>query len=206
MNEEKIGLQSDGLNIEGLMGASPAGQGSVVVTHPHPQYGGSMHNNVVESILRAYSRKGYCTLRFNFRGVGGSEGIYDQGIGEQADLKAAVSYMIKSEKSPVHLVGYSFGAWVNALSIESLADVEQMIMVSPPVGFMDFSFLSTNPKIRLVIAGSEDSNAPPAVIQKMLPTWNPQAVFKVIQGADHFYWGNTNQVEEIIQDFLDTGG
>ncbi|MDY6882016.1 MAG: alpha/beta fold hydrolase [Desulfatiglans sp.] len=202
MAEEKIVFHSGTLKLEGLLGMS-SGQSGVVVTHPHPMYGGDMYNNVVESVIKAYSEKRYATLRFNFRGAGGSEGDYDDGIGEQEDLKAALQYLHGLGKRSIDLVGYSFGAWINALGMESLDQVKRMIMISPPVAFMDFSFLRCHPRIQLVIAGSADDIAQPEMIRAMLQTWNPDARFEIIQGADHFYWGRDGELKSIIQEFLD---
>ena len=197
MKEELVFFKSNGLKIEGLINESQTRNG-VVVTHPHPLYGGEMHNNVVESVVRAYGEKGYTTLRFNFRGVGRSEGVYDNGTGEQEDVRAAVAFLGGLGKTSIDLAGYSFGAWVNAKCIESLTDVKRMIMVSPPVNFLDFSFLKRCAKIRLVIAGSEDDIAPPAMIKDMIPLWNGEAKFDIIQRADHFYLGKTSEIEAII--------
>lgn len=205
MIEEKIFFESEGVKIEGLLGR-PGGQSAVVVTHPHPLYGGDMHNNVVESVVRAYGQKGYATLRFNFRGVGQSDGTYDNGTGEQEDVRAAVAFLGGLGKTSIDLAGYSFGAWVNAQCIESLTDVKRMIMVSPPVNFLDFSFLKYCAKIRLVIAGSEDDIAPPAMIKDMIPVWNPEAEFNIIKGADHFYRGKTGELETMIGDLIDLEG
>ena len=201
MIEENIFFESERVKIEGLLGRS-GGQSAVVVTHPHPLYGGDMNNNVVESVVRAYGEKGYTTLRFNFRGVGKSEGGYDEGTGEQEDVRAAVAFLGGLGKTSIDLAGYSFGAWVNAHCIESLTDVKRMIMVSPPLNFIDFSFLEYSEKIRLVIAGSEDDIAPPAMIKDMILVWNPEAEFNIIKGADHFYWGKTGELEAIIGDLI----
>ena len=205
MKEERMLFKSQDLNIEGLVSEGRTRNG-VVVTHPHPLYGGEMHSNVVESVVRAYGEKGYTTLRFNFRGVGKSEGGYDNGTGEQEDVRAAVAFLGGLGKTSIDLAGYSFGAWVNAQCIESLTDVNRMIMVSPPVNFIDFSFLEYCAKIRLVIAGSEDDIAPPAMIKDMIPVWNSEARFDIIQGADHFYLGKTSEIETKIGDLIDLEG
>lgn len=205
MKEERIFFKSNGLKIEGLISEGQTKNG-VVVTHPHPLYGGAMHNNVVESVVRAYGEKGYTTLRFNFRGVDRSEGVYDNGSGEQEDVRAAVAYLSGLGKRSIDLAGYSFGAWVNAQCIETLTDVKRMIMVSPPVNFLDFSFLKYCAKIRLVIAGSEDDIAPPAMIKDMIPAWNSEAEFNIIKGADHLYWGKTDELETMIGGLIELEG
>jgi alpha/beta superfamily hydrolase len=202
MAEERVFIPSKGLKLEGLMDGAP-GKEAVVVTHPHPVYGGQMHNNVVESLVRVYRRQGYGTLRFNFRGVGQSEGTYDNGDGEQDDVRAALEYLYGMGKISIDLAGYSFGAWVNARGLNSFSHVKRLIMISPPVNFMDFSFLEYNPMIRLVITGSDDVLAPSAIIEKMLQVWNPEAEFNIIQGADHFYWGKSGEIESAVESFLD---
>ncbi len=136
--------------------------------------------------------------------MGRSEGHYDEGVGEQIDVGSAVAYLKDLGMTSVDLAGYSFGAWVNAQAIGDLNHVGRMIMVSPPVNFMDFSFLQFSPKIQLIIAGSQDDIAPPHMIRKMCPRWNKDSHFHVIQGADHFYWGETDEIEFIVGDFLKT--
>jgi len=202
MKEERVFVQAGEVKIEGLVDNAP-GEKAVIVTHPHPLYGGDMSNNVVEAVVQAYRQKGYTTFRFNFRGVGQSEGNYEEGIGEQEDVRAGLSYLNGLGKSSIDLAGYSFGVWVNALGLKSFDHAKRMIMVSPPVNFIDFSFLGYNAKIQLVIAGSEDDIAPPGMIKGMLQDWNPEVNFSIIQGADHFYGGKTDEIVRIIQGFLD---
>ena len=110
--EEKITFQSDGLQLQGRL--HRAGVNGVVVTHPHPLYGGDMNNPVVETITQAYQHKGYTTLRFDFRGVGDSQGMYDEGIGEKRDVCQAMAYLAQINIENICLAGYSFGAWINA--------------------------------------------------------------------------------------------
>lgn len=204
MAEERIFIQVENFKIEGLI-EETQGNKAVVVTHPHPLYGGDMNNNVVSSIVSAYQQKGYTTLRINFRGVGQSGGSHADGIGEQEDVRAALAYLNDLGKTSIDLAGYSFGSRVNAMGIASFDLVKNLLMVSPPVAFMDFSFLGFNSKIKLVISGSNDDIAPPAKIKELIPTWNPEAEFRIIDGIDHFYSGGTTEVEEIIKNFLDKG-
>ncbi len=201
MAEEPVFFMSGTLQIQGLLQTKPGDKG-VVITHPHPLYGGSMHNNVVESLVRVYQQAGYSTLRFNFRGVGGSQGEYDNGQGEQEDLKAALHYLAEQGKNVVDLAGYSFGAWVNGLTRLDGGIVRQMVMVSPPVAFLDFGSAQPLPQLRLVIAGSRDEIAPPELIQTTLPTWNPGARLEIIEGADHFYGTYTAELESILTNYL----
>jgi len=195
---EKIKFLSENYEIEGLLNKIDKNKG-VVITHPHPLYGGDMYNLVVETIVHVYNIKGYSTLKFNFRGVGKSQGQYDNGVGEQKDILAALSFLADTGMERIDLAGYSFGAWVNAhAAIQEDIFVEHMAMVSPPVGFMDFHAISAMNVLKFVITGNRDDIAPADVVKKMLPTWNPDARFEIIDGADHFYGGYLGQLESVL--------
>jgi uncharacterized protein len=201
MAEEKVFIDCGGLRIEGLL-QKFSGNRAVLITHPHPLYGGSMHNNVVKALIQAYQAVDYTTLRINFRGVGESEGNHDEGVGEQQDVAAGLKFLSDLGKINIDLAGYSFGAWVCALGIETFLEAQRLIMVSPPVNFIDFSFLKYNPKIQLVIVGSGDEIAGAKVVEQMLQKWNPEASFRKIVGADHFYWGQEGELNSIMTEFL----
>ena len=203
MAEKTIFFPCGKIQLEGLLESKNSGR-AVAVTHPHPLYGGDMHNHVVESMIRAYGKMGYTTLRFNFRGVGQSGGRHDHGTAEQSDVDAALRTLSDLGNQDLDLAGYSFGAWVNAKGYRSYENAQRLIMVSPPVHFMDFSFFRKCPKLRLVIAGARDDIGPPEMIRQMLPAWNPEAALKIIEDADHFYGGKTQKIEEIIQAFLES--
>ncbi len=201
MSEERIFFNAGEIKIEGLLEDHPGDRG-IVIAHPHPLYGGEMNNNVVDAVRRAFSENGYSTLRFNFRGVGRSGGSHDNGVGEQDDVRAALTLLSNLGKKRIVLAGYSFGAWVCALGIETFDQAEQLIMISPPVRSVDFTFLKNNSKIALIIAGTEDEIGDVQEIEKMLSDWNPEAVLEIIEGADHFYWGKTNAIQAILRKFL----
>jgi hypothetical protein len=197
MIEEKIRFLSKDLHIEGLL-CIQEGERGVVITHPHSLYGGTMYNQVVETLVEVYQDKAFSTLRFNFRGVGDSNGSYDEGKGEQEDVRSALSYMYDRRKRDIDLAGYSFGAWVNAKIKDTHSLCSRIIMISPPVIFLDFSFLSFNPKMRLVVAGGKDDIAPADKIKNVIYTWNPEAHFEVIEGADHFYTGRIDSLKTAL--------
>jgi alpha/beta superfamily hydrolase len=161
-----------------------------------------MYNNVVESLVRVYQQAGYSTLRFNFRGVGRSHGEYSDGTGEQEDVRAALTCLSERSKKVIDLAGYSFGAWVNALTRPDRDIVRQMVMVSPPVAFLDFGSAQPIPQLQLVIAGSSDEIAPPKLIKTILPNWNSRARLEIIEGADHFYGPYTGKLESILTNYL----
>jgi len=153
--DEKVTISSQGAVLEGRIHRSNSATG-VVITHPHPMYGGDMYNPVVEAIESAYRKDGFTTLRFNFRGTGASTGRHDQGVGEQADVIAATDYLRTSGLSSIHLSGYSFGAWVNAMTLQNNLAVDGLTMVAPPVAFIEFSADIRLPCLSTVVAGSRD--------------------------------------------------
>jgi alpha/beta superfamily hydrolase len=200
--EEKITLPSGRYLLEGYWQAGAKGKG-VVITHPHPLYGGTMNNPVVETIQSAYQQHGYSTLRFNFRGAGGSQGNYDNGIGEQDDVRAAIAYLENMNISAIDLAGYSFGAWVNAgVAAERRTSIESMVMISPPVGFIEFENANELNCLKLVVTGSRDEIAPVNQIRDMLPAWNPDALFEIIDDCDHFYSGHLSELQSILTQHL----
>ncbi len=199
--EQDCTFQSDGFKIEGLIDNGDENNG-IIITHPHPLYGGDMHNGVVSAIRGVFRKKEYTTLRFNFRGVGKSEGRFDNGVGEQNDLLAAIDYLKEMGITEIDLAGYSFGSWVNALAVKDEKTIQKMIMVSPPVGFIDFSSISRIPCLKLVITGSRDEIGPAVLVKDMVPSWNTDAVFKMIDGADHFYGGYIIELKEAIGSVL----
>jgi uncharacterized protein len=199
--EERIVFNSDNNLLEGFLDFHSVEKG-VVVTHPHPLYGGDMSNMVVELMIASFRSKGFSTLRFNFRGVGGSQGSFSNGVGEAGDVCAAVEYLKAKKIQQVVLAGYSFGAWVNAYVKCDNVTFEKMVMVSPPVAFMDFTPARSIDKLNLVITGSRDEMAPPEQINKILPLWNRSADFKIIDGADHFYWDHFKTLDRVLTSYI----
>ena len=200
--EEKITLHSDPYRLEGYWQAGTADKG-VVITHPHPLYGGTMSNPVVETIQSAYHQYGYATLRFNFRGVGGSQGHFDNGVGEKDDVCAAIAYVASMKVAAIDLAGYSFGAWINAgVAAAKPAAIHALLMVSPPVAFIAFENVRTLKCLKLVVTGSRDDIAPVEHIRDLLPAWNPEAKLEIIDGCDHFYLGHLPKLKSILIRYL----
>jgi alpha/beta superfamily hydrolase len=192
--EEPIAFASGNLRIEGMLEKS-SGTQAVVITHPHPLYGGDMNNSVVLAVRKAYLRRGYSTLRFNFRGTGRSEGDYADGLGERLDVQAALAGLAGRGMTDIDLAGYSFGAWVNTgLS----TGFQRIVMVSPPVAFMDFGPEAPIPRLHLIVTGGRDEIAPATAVARCRARWNPQAALEVIPGADHFYTGFLETLEDTI--------
>ncbi len=201
MSEKRIAIPFPGSSIDALLHEAP-GDRAVVVSHPHPLYGGDMYNNVVTAIVEAYSDADFTTLRFNFRGIGQSPTSYDQAQEGKADVQAAFDHLWEMGKTAVDLAGYSFGSWINVIGLDGFDRANRLVLVSPPVGFLDFSEVVPSEKIKLVITGSGDELAPLSLLEPMVNRWNANAFLETVKGADHFYFGNTDRVRVIIRDFL----
>jgi alpha/beta superfamily hydrolase len=192
MQEESVNIPSGQLKLEGLI-AKPTGVASArgaVVCHPHPLYGGSMHNNVVEAILAALWKRDFATLRFNFRGVGASEGEHSGGLGEADDAKAALQFLLSQAgvaKDAAVMAGYSFGAAIAMRVGAELENVATIAAVALPVGMSDFSFTAKSGKKIVLIAGDRDSYCPRPAITKLAE--NCGAQLRIVEGADHFFAG-----------------
>jgi uncharacterized protein len=191
MKEEKIIFPAGSIQLEGLYAPAASGRG-VVVTHPHPLMGGSMENNVVETLVQTFFRQEYTTLRFNFRGVGHSEGRYAEGLGEQEDLLAAVGVLQQKGVPEIFLAGYSFGAWVNVQVLRRRPSLSNGVLVSPPIDLLDFDFSGLAGKIHLILAGDRDPYCPVPRLLEM--AGRIQAPVKLLPGADHFYFGREKEL------------
>ena len=176
---------------------------AVVITHPHSLYGGNLNSPVVETIAICFRKLGYTTLRFNFRGVEGSQGRYDEGRGEQEDVRQAIAYLQERGFGPIELSGYSFGTWVNAHVAADDPTRLRMTMVSPPTAFMDFRKIQSLPGLVLAITGSRDDIAPPDMLRRMIPIWNPGAILEVVSGADHFFGEHLEALAQTLREALD---
>jgi uncharacterized protein len=193
MTESHITFRSGDLTLEGML-ARPERSASpgAVICHPHPMYGGSMDNNVVEAIIAAMWRRGYATLRFNFRGVGASEGEYDGGEGEAADARAAVEFLAAQpdiDRGAIALAGYSFGAAVALRAGLGESRVARVIAVALPVAAMDSGINSAATKPALLVSGDRDTYSPIPALEQSMRKLGAAATLKVIAGADHFFGG-----------------
>ncbi len=185
--EEVLHIPCQDIHIEGRLSIHDAARGCAVISHPHPLFGGDMHNPVVRTIQTACFDAGFITLRFNFRGTGQSGGQFDEGEGEQEDVRACLKYLKRRFDLPVTLAGYSFGAWVNARLLDSGYKVSNHIMVSPPVAFIPFTDISHIPSTSIVATGELDDISPPDEVRAMMSLCCPSSVFEVLSGGTHFY-------------------
>ena len=194
MKKTRIIFPSAGLSLEGIL-AVPEGSGpfpTVIVCHPHPLYGGSMDNNVVDSLSETLTQASLVSFKFNFRGVGGSQGESGQGMGEQEDVEAAISFISTVEEvdsERIGLAGYSAGAGFAFPVGFNDARIKALAAVSPPLPMFDFDFLKRCLKPKLLILGSRDSFIPSGEFLEFCQGLPEPKECESIEGADHFWWG-----------------
>ena len=197
---QPLTIPSGGLSLEGVLhvpSMTPAP--GVVVCHPHPQYGGDMHNNVVVAACEALAAGGITALRFNFRGVGASDGTFDRGVGERDDVRAALAQLAglpEVDAKRIGLIGYSFGAVV-AAEVASGA-LRALALVSPPLEFADLKIAWGCPA--LVMGGDMDLLAP--VNRLEIVAQSPGVELFVVEGADHSWWGCEDELGEVLGEFF----
>jgi len=180
-------------------------QETAVLCHPHPLYGGTMDTPLLLALEPVYQEAGLGTLRFNFRGVGRSGGTYGEGAGEAEDVLAVCRYLADRGCSPVHLAGYSFGAWVALKACSAGLDPASVVLISPAVTFLDFTGLSLPERPALVVVGDRDDFAVLDQVRSWYEDSRPGTAvgrLEVIPGCDHFYWGKEGEVASRVQAFL----
>jgi hypothetical protein len=200
--EEERPVEFDGPAgvIEGCVANETSDKGSLVVLHPHPLYGGRMENNVVETVVRAGLDSNLITLRFNFRGVGHSQGSFDQGTGEQDDVAAALDFKDEKYHSKTKiLAGYSFGASV-ALAYCHREDpgVDHLVLISPPPFLLPEGISFDVPMMRKIVLGENDEIAAPEAVKSMVAPGKLERIVAVISGGDHFYLEKEKELERIL--------
>ena len=174
-----------------------------VVCHPHPLYGGTMHNKVVYQTTKALHRSGAPVLRFNFRGAGLSEGIHDKGRGEMEDVRAAIDYLAgEFPEKPILLAGFSFGSWVGLRVGCEDARVKELIGLGIPVDNSDFKFLRSCAKPKLFIQGGNDQFGSQANVEALYATLPEPNKLVFVEGVDHFFAGKLDQVSRAITEWL----
>ncbi len=198
-------IQGPAGNIEAQWDQTPDAINTAVLCHPHPLFGGSMHDGVLQLASLVFNQCGINCLRFNFRGVGGSEGAHDKGVGEIEDLNTVVSWLANERpKQKPWLVGYSFGANVvwQGLKRYRAAQLGGVLLIAPPVGRMSFSEFESLPCPVFAVAGDRDDY----VDTDAFLAW-AQVNTSIISGADHFFSGRsealTLALRSVLEDYAD---
>lgn len=194
--------------LEALLNAGlPNATHAAVVCHPHPLYGGTLHNKVVFHAMKALNGFGFPVLRFNFRGTGLSEGEHASGIGEVEDVRAALDWLEHEFTLPIVFAGFSFGAAVGLRAAYSDNRVGPLIALGLPAVAIenrvyDFEFLRACAKPKLFVSGSRDQFAPPGKLEALVNTFaNPKKLVR-IEAGDHFFEGRLREMREAIDQWV----
>lgn len=179
-----------------------------LILHPHPQYGGTMNNKVVYTLFHTFVQQGFSVLRFNFRGVGRSQGTFNRGEGELSDAASALDWLqtYNPNARSCWIAGFSFGAWISMQLLMRRPEIGGFISVAPPANLFDFTFLAPCPASGLIVHGDQDDVVPQEAVQKLVDKLKHQKdiqiQFKVASGANHFFADQMEQLGEIVADYL----
>jgi alpha/beta superfamily hydrolase len=163
-----------------------------------------MYNNVLGGLQGALIQRGFSTLRFNFRGVGGSEGVYGEGVDEIEDVRGAVEFCTAELGGavPLYLLGYSFGAYVGVKGVVGDKRIKAIMCISPPVAIYDFAALREEGKPKFIVTGERDVIAPAGPVEELYSSLPEPKMLHIIPGADHFWWGVEDHMADYVIDFL----
>ncbi len=187
--------------------ATEAGAPAVLILHPHPLHGGNMNNKVVYRMFHTFVDQGCTVLRFNFRGVGNSEGKYDGGVGEMVDASIALDRLIAiaPEAQSYWVCGFSFGAWIALQIVMRRPEVSKFIVVAPPAHSYDFSFFACHAE-GLFVQGTKDGIVAEEKVYELYEKINKQHDSQIeyipINGADHFFTGQLDQLAEVMESYI----
>ena len=179
-----------------------------LVLHPHPRQGGTMNNKIVYNIYHAFKNIGFATLRFNFRGVGKSQGSYDNGVGELTDAASALDWLQNENPTAQNtwIAGFSFGSWLALQLLMRRPEIAGFVAVSPPANLYDFSFLAPCPASGLIIQGTDDKIVEAEQVSELADKLNKQKnlkiVYKKLIGADHFFKNELDDIQDIITKYV----
>jgi uncharacterized protein len=186
-------------------------QGSpiAILLHPHPSFGGTMNNPIVHSLYYMYAQRGFSVLRFNFRGVGRSQGLFENGAGELSDAASALDWLQahNREAKICWIAGISFGAWISMQLLMRRPEISGFISVAPLAKHYDFSFLAPCPASGLFVNGDKDTVTPPEAVNTLVTKLKTQKGIviehKVMQGANHFFQDRIDDLTKICATYLD---
>ena len=179
-----------------------------VVLHPHPLHGGNMNNRVVYTLYNAFADSGFSVLRFNFRGVGRSQGSYDSGAGELSDAAYAFDWLqqVNTTSNLCWIGGYSFGALIAMQLMMRRPEIEGFVSVAPPADSEDFSFLAPCPSSGIIIHGEDDNNVPLESVKKLASKLDSQKNisigFQSIRGTDHFFKDKIEELSSTVSTYI----
>jgi alpha/beta superfamily hydrolase len=196
--------------IEGRFQPSKVKNGPIaIILHPHPQFGGTMNNAITYQLFYMFAKRGFAVLRFNFRGVGRSQGEFDHGEGELSDAASALDWVqtIHPDARACWVAGFSFGSWIGMQLLMRRPEIEGFISIAPQANLYDFSFLAPCPSSGLIVHGDQDKVAPPKDVQTLVDKLKTQKGIVVEQqimpGANHFFEGQVEPLIDICGNYVD---
>ena len=187
--------------LEAILWSPSAGRPSLaaLVCHPHPLFGGTMHNKVVYQAAKSLDKLGLAVLRFNFRGTGMSEGKHDRGEGEREDVRAALDFLAAEFRNvPLLVAGFSFGCWVGLRAGCADPRVTSLIGLGAPVNNVDFSYLTRCVKPKLFVHGANDRYGAVNKVESLIAAVPGENQLVVVEDADHFFVGKLEQLDRAI--------
>ena len=179
-----------------------------LMLHPHPQQGGTMNNRVTFEMYQIFARSGFSTMRFNFRGVGRSQGEYDDGTGELSDAASALDWLqaANPDAQQCWVGGFSFGAWICMQLLMRRPEIDSFIAVAPPTNKYDFSFLAPCPASGLILHGSKDIMVPEesaaGLAKKLSAQKRIEISYNVVPGANHFFHEKIEALSKHVDSYL----
>ena len=180
-----------------------------LILHPHPTGGGTMNHRIVHALFKTFERRGFSCLRFNFRGVGRSQGIYDGGIGELSDAASALDWMqsFNPGAKACWVAGYGFGAWIAMQLLMRRPEISGFVSISPPANLYDFSFLAPCPASGTIVHGTRDAVVPIADVDRLAERLKTQkgiiVEYQKVEGANHFYNEHQDEMMSLVDTYLD---
>jgi len=206
-------LEGPAGRLEALLNAgAESATHAAMVCHPHPLFGGTLHNKVVFHTMKALNSFGFPVLRFNFRGTGLSQGEHDQGRGEVEDVRSALDWLNAEFHLPLIFAGFSFGAAIGLQAVSADARVKALIGVGTPVApvaaetearrIYTFEFLRDCVKPKLFVSGGRDQFGPRAKLEALIASLPEPKKLVVIEGADHFFEGRLRELREAIESWV----
>lgn len=202
-NIESFFLEGEAGRLEALLNlGAPDAQYACLVCHPHPLFGGTMHNKVVFHAMKALNGFGFPVLRFNFRGVGSSAGEHDNGRGEVADTRVALDYLSERFSAPILFTGFSFGAAIGLRAAVPHPRVKALIALGTPVSAdgreYSYALLGESKQPKLLLSGGADQFASPAQLAEIFDKAAEPKRLVLIPGADHFFTGHLEEMRDTL--------
>jgi alpha/beta superfamily hydrolase len=179
-----------------------------LLLHPHPQHGGTMHNKIVYALNQCFAQRGFSTLRFNFRGVGRSQGTFARGEGELTDAASALDWLqtYNVNAAGCWIAGFSFGAWIGMQLLMRRPEIDHFIAVSPPANVYDFGFLAPCPSSGLILQGDKDEVVTEESARKLAEKLGRQRDisidYRVVKGANHFFTDRLDKLGQHVDEYI----